>query len=178
MPPRIFIVPYDPRWPEIYEREAAAIRQALAGRLLAIEHIGSTAVPGLGAKPIVDVMAGVRSLAEADRCREPLARIGYAFDPEPLTRLPDDRVFARWQQGRKTVHLHVTPYGGSFWTEKLQFRDVLRTNAETARRYEALKRSLAPRFSDGPSYSAAKTTFIQAALADVAGLPARRQHLP
>jgi GrpB-like predicted nucleotidyltransferase (UPF0157 family) len=165
MPTSIVIVPYDPTWPEIYAREAAGIRRALAGRLLAIEHIGSTAIPGLGAKPIVDVMAGVRSLGEAERCLEPLRHIGYAFDAEPLTRLPDDRLFVKWEQERRTVHLHVTSYGGEFWSEKLLFRDALRADPELALRYEALKRTLAPRFSDGPSYSAAKTAFIEAVLA-------------
>src|ERR671939_1867703 len=78
---RVVIVAYDPRWPEVYEQEKAAILGAIGPRLVAIEHIGSTAVPGLGAKPIIDVMAGLSKLADAEACIPLLQAAGYAFVP-------------------------------------------------------------------------------------------------
>ncbi len=166
MPAPIVILDYDPAWPEAYERERRLIKETLSGLIIAIEHIGSTAVPGLGAKPIVDLMAGIGSFADAAACIMPLWSIEYCNQPEIIARLRlhDDSLFVKWSMGRAAVHLHVTEYGGRFWHEKLLFRDLLRTHPDVAREYEALKRTLAPQFSDGPSYSTAKTAFIQAAL--------------
>ncbi len=162
----IVIVAYDPAWPGIYEREAGCIREALAGRCIALEHIGSTAVPGLAAKPIVDLMTGIASLGDASTCVASLQGIGYEFHPEVTAQLgmDDDRLFVKRSRGSVAVHLHLTEYIGAFWQEKLLFRDFLRTHPDTATQYAALKRTLAPRFSDGPSYSTAKTEFIQAVL--------------
>ncbi|HLZ70397.1 MAG TPA: GrpB family protein [Dehalococcoidia bacterium] len=169
----ILIVAYDPDWPHRYELEAGGIRQALGGRCLALEHIGSTAVAGLAAKPVVDIMAGVTSLADAGACIVPLQRLGYAFHPEVTAQLGmhDDRLFVKTVDGRVVAHLHLTQHGGAFWQEKLLFRDFLRTHPEAARAYAALKRELAPQFSDGPSYSTAKTAFIQATLRHARGAP-------
>ncbi len=162
----IVIVPYDAAWPRTFQQERRRIVAALGERLVAIEHIGSTAVPGLAAKPIVDIMAGIDRLKDAAACIAPLAAIGYSFRPEITARLGmlDDRLFVKSQRGVALVNLHVTEYGGGFWREKLLFRDFLRTHPETAQAYEALKRDLAPRFSEGPLYSTAKTDFIQSVL--------------
>jgi GrpB-like predicted nucleotidyltransferase (UPF0157 family) len=162
----IVIADYDPAWPRLYARERRRIRRALAGRIVAIEHVGSTSVPGLAAKPILDIMAGVESLDDAAACIEPLRRIGYDFHPELTARvgIDDDRLFLKGPRGIETVHLHVTEYGGGFWQEKLLFRDFLRTHPEVAEQYAALKRTLAPQFSEGTPYSMAKTEFVQATL--------------
>ncbi|HEY7295296.1 MAG TPA: GrpB family protein [Dehalococcoidia bacterium] len=162
----IVILDYDPAWPGSYTREAELIEQALDGRYVALEHIGSTAVPGLAAKPIIDIMAGLESLADATACIAPLERIGYEFHPEITARLGmnDDRLFVKRSQGQVAAHLHLAAYGGSFWREKLLFRNFLRGHPDTAAQYAALKRTLAPRFSDGPSYSTAKTEFVQSVL--------------
>jgi GrpB-like predicted nucleotidyltransferase (UPF0157 family) len=162
----IVIVAYDASWPRTFQREQRRIQAALGERLIAIEHIGSTSVPGLAAKPIVDIMAGIGRIEDAAACIAPLEAIGYRFRPEITTRLGmlDDRLFVKSSGGTATVNLHVTEYGGGFWREKLLFRDFLRGHPETARAYEALKRELAPRFSEGPRYSTAKTDFIQSVL--------------
>src|SRR5262245_31922683 len=111
---RLVIVAYDAQWPEAYAREKAAILGAIGSRLVGIEHVGSTAVPGLGAKPIVDVMAGLPSLADAEACIAPLAALGYHFVAAALRDLPDDRYFERWtdgyEQGTELAHLHLTEY--------------------------------------------------------------------
>jgi len=162
----IVIVAYDAAWPRIYEHERQRIQAALRETLVAIEHIGSTSVPGLAAKPIVDIMVGIARLEDAAGCIAPLEALGYRFRPEITIRLGmlDDRLFVKSAHGPVTVNLHLTEYGGSFWREKLLFRDFLRSDPDTARAYEALKRELAPRFSEGPHYSTAKTEFIQSVL--------------
>ncbi len=165
---RLVIVPYDPQWPALYERERDAIRRVIGDRLMAIEHVGSTAVPNLGAKPIVDVMGALPHLADAAACIAPLAAIGYQFVPEAMRDLPDDRYFERWtegyEQGIELAHLHLTAHGSAFWRDHLLFRDFLRTHPQTASEYEDLKRQLASRHVSGATYAPAKGEFIQAVL--------------
>ncbi len=167
---RLVIVSYDPQWPALYEGERDAIRRAIGDRLVATEHVGSTAVPNLGAKPIVDVMGALPRLADAEACIAPLAAIGYHFVPEAMHDLPDDRYFERWtegyEQGRELAHLHLTAHGSAFWRDHLLFRDFLRAHPQTAREYEDLKRQLAPRHLSGATYAPAKGEFIQAVLAE------------
>ena len=165
---RLVIVAYDPRWPQVYEQEKAAIVSAIGSRLVAIEHVGSTAVPNLGAKPIIDVMAGLPSLADAEGCIVPVEALGYHFVPEVMRDLPDDRYFERWtesyEHGREVAHLHLTEHKSPFWNDHLLFRDLLRARPETASAYEQLKRDLVQRTS-GAGYVHAKTSFVQSVLA-------------
>jgi GrpB-like predicted nucleotidyltransferase (UPF0157 family) len=167
-PKRLVISAYDPAWPALYERERQAIEHALGERLIGIEHVGSTAVPGLGAKPIVDIMAGLPRLADADACITPLAAIGYAFVAEAMQDMPDDRYFERWSDGfevgTEVAHLHLCEYGSPFWQRHLRFRDILRGRPDLALAYERLKRELAPQYTSGAAYAAAKTSFIASTL--------------
>lgn len=168
----IVIVEYDPRWPAMFERERERIRGALGVRSLAIEHIGSTAVPGLAAKPIIDILVGVRQASDLDGCIGPLTTIGYTYDPFP--EFPERRFFRDGQMGAGPHHVHCTRYGSDFWEDKLLFRDWLRAHPEAARDYLRLKLDLAERFGQDREryerYTAGKNAFIQAAL-----LEARRQ---
>jgi GrpB-like predicted nucleotidyltransferase (UPF0157 family) len=166
---RLVITEYDPSWPEAFAQERKLILGAIGERLLAIEHIGSTAVPGLGAKPIIDVLAGLSRLSEADACVPPLADTGYVFVPEAMQYLPDDRYFKRWTatrqvDGLEVAHLHLTEFASTFWRERIRFRDLLRSAPEVAAAYEQLKRDLVRKYSYGPDYSIAKTDFIRSAL--------------
>jgi GrpB-like predicted nucleotidyltransferase (UPF0157 family) len=166
---RLVIAPYDPNWPVVYEQERAAILGAIGDRLVAIEHVGSTAVPGVGTKPIVDILAGLPTLADAEACIQPLAELGYHFVPEAMLDLPDDRYFERWtdgyEQGTEIAHLHLTEYGAAFWRDHILFRDRLREQPETAAAYERLKRKLAPLHTSGATYASAKTGFVRSVLA-------------
>lgn len=153
---------YDTHWPERYEYERNRILHALGERVVAIEHIGSTAVPGLGAKPIIDIMVAVRSLAnDLPACIEPLRRLGYEHvDRADFT---DSCFFCHGAWGPSTRHLHVTEYASAFWNEKLLFRDFLRLHADTAAEYFALKRSLAAQHAaNRTAYTDAKTSYIRA----------------
>ena len=156
----VVVAEYDPRWPERYQHERERILHAIGEYIVAIEHIGSTAVPGLGAKPIIDIMVAVRSLArDVEACVEPLARLGYEYVPRPDFK--DSVFFCHGVWGPSTRHLHLTEYGSAFWNEKLLFRDYLRRHVDTADEYCTLKRSLAARHATNRlAYTDAKTSYI------------------
>jgi GrpB-like predicted nucleotidyltransferase (UPF0157 family) len=156
----VVLAEYDPRWPERYQHERERILRAIGEYVVAIEHIGSTAVPGLGAKPIIDMMVAVRSLGrDAPACVEPLSRLGYEYVPRPDFK--DSVFFCHGVWGPSTRHLHLTEYSSAFWNEKLLFRDYLRIHAETAAEYYALKRSLAAQHAANRlAYTDAKSAFI------------------
>lgn len=158
----VVLTEYDPRWPARFEYEKSRILHALGERAVAIEHIGSTAVPGLGAKPIIDIMVAVRSLKDdLPACIEPLRRLGYEYVSRPD--FADSVFFCHGVWGPSTRHLHLTEYGSAFWHEKLLFRDFLRLHTETATEYYTLKRSLAAEHSTNrTAYTDAKTSYIRA----------------
>ena len=161
MPGPVVISEYNPRWPIMYEEEKALILAAIARWVVAIEHVGSTSVPGLAAKPIIDIMVGVRSLDDAQHCIEPLAAIGYIYQPPEVDGIPERRFFNKGPQDSHR-HLHMAELGSDFWQCHLLFRDYLRSHPDAARQYEALKRELAARFgADRQGYTNAKTDFIR-----------------
>ena len=162
----VVLADYDPQWPERYQVEAARIRAAIAGWLEGIEHIGSTAVPNLAAKPIIDIAVGVRRLADAEHCIEPLERIGYAYQPRAEEMVPDRRVFRKGESAAREFHLHIVEARGPDWERWLLFRDYLRAHPEKAREYEQLKRALSSCQRDNRAYTALKSAFIMAAVAE------------
>lgn len=169
------IVEYNPEWPALYEKEKVLILRAVGGWVVAIEHVGSTAVPGLAAKPTIDIMVGLRRLQDASFCLEPLRAIDYEYVPEYEASIPDRRYFHKGPPGNRTHHLHVVEFGGVFWGKHLMFRDFLRRDPEKARAYAQLKRDWALRFGrDREGYTDAKTSFIESTLADVRKRKAKR----
>jgi GrpB-like predicted nucleotidyltransferase (UPF0157 family) len=162
----VIIADYNPAWPRLFEAERDRIVAALGDKLVAVEHIGSTAAPGLGAKPIIDVMAGVWTLAEANACIRPLEALGYAYFPQHEATMPERRYFDRpglaHEGGAQSYHVHMVEVGGEFWERHLLFRDYLRRHPETAREYDALKRRLAAQYGqDREGYTDAKSDFIR-----------------
>jgi len=174
-PGRLVIVAYDPGWPALYEQERDALVKTLGKRMLGIEHVGSTAVSGLSANPIIDILVGLPRLEEADDCTGALATLGYQFVAEALAYLPDDRYFRRSVTGTEGTieefHLHATAYASAFWRDRIRFRDLLQTDTRLADEYVQLKRDLARRYTSGPDYSIAKTDFIRRALSRASELP-------
>jgi GrpB-like predicted nucleotidyltransferase (UPF0157 family) len=158
----VYIAEYDPRWPEMYEEEKHAILAVCGPAILAIEHIGSTAVPGLAAKPIIDIMLGIHSLDQAPALYDGLAGIGYEYAPEFEESIPERRFFRKGPTDYRTHHLHMVELGGEFWMRHLLFRDYLRQHTEVAQQYEELKRRLAAEYGSNRSgYTEAKTDFIR-----------------
>ena len=163
--PPVVIVPYDPRWPRLFQAESELIRKQIGSYLEALEHIGSTAVPRLAAKPIIDIMPGLRQLSDARGCIEPLAAIGYEYVPEYESELPERRYFRKGPPEGRTHHVHMVEAATDFWHRHLLFRDYLRTHSETAKEYEALKHRLArENRTDRDAYTSGKTPFIEAVI--------------
>ena len=176
----IIIADYDPARPARFEAERARIFAA-SGRdaFVDIEHVGSTSVPGLAAKPIIDMMPGLRSLDDAPPVIATLETLGFeyvpAFELETASGpgMPDRRYFRRDIDGERVFHVHMVEAGGEFWTAHLLFRDYLRAFPAVAEEYGKLKRKLAFEFnlrltptSDiNIGYTDRKTEFIEGAKA-------------
>ena len=163
----IALVEYDPTWPGRYQAELSRVSDALPhGIVRRAEHIGSTAVPGMLAKPVVDILLGVDSLEAARRALPPvLKELGYAFWEDNPKK---DRLFfvkGLPPNGPRTFHIHVTTLDSEMW-ERVLFRDYLGAHPEEARRYEQLKRDLAVKFpEDREAYSEGKTEYHEAVVA-------------
>jgi GrpB-like predicted nucleotidyltransferase (UPF0157 family) len=161
----VALAPYDPSWPALFAHERERLLSSLP-QMLAVEHIGSTAVPGLPAKPIIDILAGVPSIAAADGLIEPILALGYTTSREFNATLTDRRWFMRSSHGKRTHHLHVVVHGGQVWLDRLRFRDLLRLDTGLAQSYLQLKTELAVRFrQDREAYTQGKTAFVAAAIA-------------
>ena len=157
----MFVVECDPEWPHRYDEERARIVAALGELIAAIEHVGSTAVPGLGGKPVIDFMIGVARLEDGERRVGPLETLGYVYCGE--AGIPG-RLFFRKDVPR-THQIHLVEQGGDFWEDTLLFRDFLRAHPETAAEYSDLKKELAARFrTEREAYADAKTPFIRPVL--------------
>ena len=155
------VVDYDPSWPDRFAEERDRIAAALGGTALAIEHVGGTAVPGLVAKPVVDLMIGVEDIERAGQAVATLIGLGYEYVPELETELPDRRYFRRGNPD--AFHVHMVTHGSPYWDEHLLFRDYLRAHPEAASEYGRLKRGLAARFrNDRKAYTDGKRPFIDA----------------
>jgi GrpB-like predicted nucleotidyltransferase (UPF0157 family) len=170
------VVPYDPAWPARFAAERERIAAALGPLALRIDHNGSTAVPGLAAKPVIDIQVSVAALAPLAAYAEPLAAIGYTHVPHA-----DDAFspfFHRPSRWPHTHHVHVVVAGGDEERRTLAFRDYLRVHPEALAVYASLKRDLAERFvgdtfESRNAYAAAKTDFVEDAVrrAFAEGLP-------
>jgi GrpB-like predicted nucleotidyltransferase (UPF0157 family) len=141
--PATGVVPHDPEWAGRFEREAAAIRNALGDVLVWIEHVGSTAVPDLPAKPIIDIQVSVRDIEEREAFVRPLERLGYLFAPDPDS--PDYHFFGKPSERPRRYHVHVCEAGSGEEMRHLVVRDFLRSHPDEAARYADFKRDLTRR---------------------------------
>lgn len=158
----IRLVPYNPAWPRRFSAERVALEKAIGSCDGGIHHVGSTAVPGLDAKPIIDILVGVEELEASRACFGPLAALGYLYAPY---RSEEMHWFCKPHPSRRTHHLHLVPTGSERFRGELAFRDRLRASPQVADEYAALKRNLAERFrNDREAYTAAKTEFISRVL--------------
>ena len=152
---------YDPRWPARFATTAAELRAALGPAAVAVHHVGSTAVPGLAAKPVVDVLAVADDLGAVDGAEPSLVGLGY--EPRGEYGLPGRRYFVRGADGRRTDHVHVYGEGDPAVARHLAVRDYLRAHPEEAAGYGALKAAVAGRYpDDNRRYAEAKGPFVAA----------------
>ena len=157
------IVTYDEGRPAMFETERALLQAALSVWLTGdIEHIGSTAVPGLVAKPVIDIMAPVADLTTSVEAIEAVKNLGYVYYPYKSAVM---HWFCKPSPHFRTHHLHLVPHGSSLWKERLIFRDALRHDEKIFAEYAALKLHLSHLFSrDRDAYTSAKGPFIARAL--------------
>jgi len=158
---------YDPNWPTLFEKEKNLILGAVGCIVVGIEHIGSTAVPGLEAKPIIDILVAVSHLSDARRCIEPLKVLGYEYQPRLEADIPERRFFGKGVPPREQhYHLHMVELRSDFWERHLLFRDYLRAHPEVAQEYQRLKTQLAAEYGrNREGYTEAKTPFIESIVA-------------
>lgn len=156
----IIVVPYDPDWPRQFTELGRRLRAALGNHALRIDHIGSTAVPNLAAKPVIDLQISVAALEPVDAYRPALESAGFSWRPDN----PDlTKRYFREQPGSPRTHIHVRQAGS--WSEQLAllFRDYLRAHPDAADAYARLKYALAQQYRDDrEAYVEAKSPFIWA----------------
>ncbi len=159
MPQPIIIVPYDMSWPRIYEEEKRLILSSVGHLIHSLEHIGSTSVHGLYAKPIVDILAGVDDLGDAEQCRALLLPLGYESVSSGDN--PDWYYCLGKNSNTQGFHLHLVREGSQFQRKHTLFRDWLKTHPRDAEAYKDLKITLSKKYRDDRlSYTISKTEFI------------------
>lgn len=153
------IVPYDPSWPSLFEEERKKLVETIGAWLVGpVEHIGSTAIPGLAAKPVIDILAGVDTLEASRPAIAALADIGYGYTPY---RPELEHWFCKPSLAFRTHHLHLVPFGSPQWIAPIAFRDYLRAHPQIAAEYQELKERLARDFRfDREAYTEAKGPFV------------------
>lgn len=160
---KVQLVPYSPAWPVQFESERLLLKDAIAPWLAGpIEHVGSTAVPALTAKPITDIMAPVRTLEDSRAAIDAVTEVGYVYYPYKPEVM---HWFCKPAPSYRTHHLHLVPYESELWFERLAFRNALRETTALAKEYGELKKCLATKFSqDREAYTQAKAPFIRRVL--------------
>lgn len=159
---KVTVAEYSSLWPELFEQEKHLLQSVLTDTGVVIEHIGSTSVAGLAAKPIIDLMLGLPDFSLADSLIPTITAQGYIYISKYEDVMPERRYFTKKQGQTTTHHLHMVQRGGEFWQRHLLFRNFLRQHPETAHAYAALKKELAQReWQDGNEYAEAKTEFIR-----------------
>ncbi len=161
----IEIVKYNPCWPSSFDKEKQFLQQKIGHWLQgSIEHIGSTAVPDLMAKPVIDIMFGVESLEKSRPAIDVMQQNGYCYFP-----YKEDVIhwFCKPSETHRTHHLHLVPFQSSLWNERLLFRDILRSDKNTALEYQQLKLKLARKYAtDRESYTEMKWPFIKGVISE------------
>ena len=137
MPGRVAVVEYDPEWPRLYGEEAERVRAAFGDLVVEIEHMGSTAVPGLAGKPLIDISVGLTHLEISQEHVRAMERLGYEYLDE--YGLPGRLYFQT-----ESRHVHAVEWGGKHWHRHRAFREYLRAHPDEARAYGDVKRRIAP----------------------------------
>jgi GrpB-like predicted nucleotidyltransferase (UPF0157 family) len=168
----IELTAYSPMWPVTFDIEKGRLGEIFGADSVIIEHVGSTAVPGLGAKPIVDILLGAPTLAVVERHIPQLVETGYRYVPEFEKAMPQRRYLVKPHGQPGHFNLHAVVYDTWFWKDLIEFRDILRRDPVIAERYWRLKGLLQTRFrNDREAYNNGKSEFIRNALGRKPGQP-------
>ncbi len=159
---KVSIVEYRSEWQKIFEEERRLLQDVLGEASAKVEHIGSTAVNGLAAKPIIDIMVGLPDFSVADKLVLVIETLGYEYIKKYEDEMPFRRYFAKNLNRIRTHQIHMVEIGSEFWGRHLLFRDYLRQNPDMANEYAVLKKQLAEcEWEDVNEYADAKTNFIK-----------------
>jgi GrpB-like predicted nucleotidyltransferase (UPF0157 family) len=154
-------MPHSELWHHLFAEEETQLRNAIGAQVVAIEHVGSTAICGLSAKPIIDIAVAVREITDAEKCITQLESIGYKSRGE--LGIPGRQYFTKGDP--RTHHLHMVELGSDLWRSHLLFRDYLRLRPEVAKEYEHLKMGLAQKHTKNrEAYTQGKAAFIEGVL--------------
>jgi GrpB-like predicted nucleotidyltransferase (UPF0157 family) len=164
------LVPHNPQWVRLFEQEKQLLQETFGELIIAIEHIGSTAIAGIPAKPIIDMNIAVDCLDTARAMKEKFAQIGYEHRPFVPGHTKEDlqwqELYVKGPEAKRTHHAHVTVFANDYWNNDLLFRDYLRRHPERAKEYAALKERLAKQYAnDRDAYTNSKQGFITETLA-------------
>lgn len=160
MPWSVNVVPYDPAWPRMFQQESGVLSSALGSEMVAIHHIGSTAIPGISAKPIIDVLVDVADIEKIDRLNPEMERLGYV--PHGEFGIPGRRYLTKDCGSTRTHHVHIFQTGDPEIARHLAFRDYLIAQPDEAQAYSRVKEELARQFpNDRDAYQDGKDAFIK-----------------
>lgn len=165
MKSNVVICPYSKEWPHLFEQIRQELLTAFSPDSTQIEHIGSTAIVGLHAKPVIDVLLGTNSLSEIESQIAALEALGFNYVSKYEKEIPSRRYFVKAAANSLRIHVHGVEIGSHIWCEHMRFRDLLRSDKELRERYQDLKLGLAIKYAfDKSAYTVAKSPFIEAAL--------------
>jgi GrpB-like predicted nucleotidyltransferase (UPF0157 family) len=157
---KVMVVPHNPQWVEEFENEAAMLRSIFGQQVVAVYHFGSTAIPGIAAKPVIDILLTVREIASADLLTPRLALEGYNAIGE--YGISGRRFYYKGSDERRSHHLHIYQFDNPHVLRHIAFRDYMRTHPISARQYGQLKEELARQFPESiDGYNAGKNQFVQ-----------------
>lgn len=152
--------PHNKKWGALFEKEKELLIRRLDGLVTDIQHIGSTAIPGISAKPIIDMALGLSTLSDARKLIKPLTDLRYTW--RKTAGSSRRWLFVKGPEEQRTHYLHVMRYNGDTWKRDVLFRDYLRANPAYAERYEKLKTALARKYGDNRGmYTKSKASFIR-----------------
>ncbi|MFB4213376.1 GrpB family protein [Shouchella sp. JSM 1781072] len=155
----VALIEYKEEWTKIFNRDKDIILQIVGNKVVDIQHVGSTAIPDISAKPIIDILVGLKNIFEADHFIPKFEEKSYEFRPHASTQ--DRFLYIKGGKNFRTHHIHVVQYGSNEWNRMIRFRDYLRENPKVALEYKELKEDLANRFSNNrEEYTKGKENFV------------------
>ena len=156
----VHLAPYSKEWAALFEKEKILVQKTLGPVALDIQHVGSTAIPDMIAKPIIDIAVGVKTVNDFGECTKPLRSAGYLLRENASNWR--EFFFAKGPEEKRTYHLHLMKYNGEIWKDYLAFRDYMRANKKCAQEYASLKENLSNKyFEKRVEYTAGKSKFIR-----------------
>lgn len=159
---KVILEKHNDKWAEMFQAEAKELRKIFGDLALSIEHVGSTSIPGIMAKPLVDIQVGLRQLSDFEKVRAKFEKEPYSVKPDPS---PDEQLVRKGPEESRFFLIHICAVDSDRFKNTILFRDYMRSHPDKAREYEELKKTLAAKYPDNrPMYTASKNDFIQAVL--------------